>query len=96
MEFLPGPVAGELSAWLDDLDRLARVRAGIPGLLDHELTEKTAVLRDATRLFEFRQGLAQSSPDLSERLDAWLDAPATAHPAGRRCSGSRSTSPGPP
>lgn len=75
MDFLPGPVAGELSAWLDDLDRLARVRAGISGLLDHELTEKTAVLRDATRLFEFRQGLAQSSPDLSERLDAWLDAP---------------------
>jgi hypothetical protein len=81
IEFLPRPVAGRISLWLDDLDRLTGARAEIPGLLDRELAEKTAVLRDATRLFELRQGLAQSSPELSRRLDAWLDAPGDAPPA---------------
>ncbi|MGN9787212.1 lantibiotic dehydratase [Nonomuraea sp. ZG12] len=81
VDFLPGPVAGRVSTWLDDLDRLTRARSVISGLLDRELAEKTAVLRDATRLFEFRQGLAQSSPDLSQRLDAWQDAPSDVVPA---------------
>lgn len=81
IEFLPRPVAGRISLWLDDLDRLTGARVEISGLLDRELAEKTAVLRDATRLFEFRQGLAQSSPDLSRRLDVWLDAPGDAAPA---------------
>lgn len=83
--FLPEPLAERVSAWLGDLDRLARTRAGIADLLDRELAEKTAALRDAARLFEFRQGLAQSSPDLSERLNAWLAAPADAAP-GRQTS----------
>ncbi len=81
VDFLPRPVAARMSAWLDDLERLTRLRAEISGLLDRELAEKTTVLRDAARLFEFRQGLAQSSPDLSRRLDAWLDAPDDVAPA---------------
>ncbi|MET8003138.1 lantibiotic dehydratase [Nonomuraea glycinis] len=81
IEFLPRPVAGRMSRWLEDLDRLTGSRAEMSGLLDRELAEKTAVLRDATRLFEFRQGLAQSSSDLSRRLEAWLDAPGDAAPA---------------
>jgi hypothetical protein len=81
MGALPESLARRITGWLGDHDRMTAARAELAGTLTAELAEKTEALREATRRIELRQGLAQSSPILSERLDRWLE---EGRPPGRQ------------
>ncbi|MEV0621983.1 lantibiotic dehydratase [Nonomuraea sp. NPDC050404] len=77
---LPADLAARIGAWLALRDRAEALRAGLPAVLVEEAREKTALLREAVSDAGFRHGLAQGSPVLAGRLEAWLAGPADRPP----------------
>ncbi|NUR60158.1 MAG: hypothetical protein HOV87_16070 [Catenulispora sp.] len=69
---LPVHLAGSVRAWLARREHLDVLRARLPQVHAAEAAEKTELLRAAAATEAFRRALAQGSPVLSARTDAWL------------------------
>ncbi|WP_433443596.1 lantibiotic dehydratase [Nonomuraea sp. CA-141351] len=77
---LPADLAARIGTWTALRRRADELRAALPSVLAEESREKTALLREAVSDAGFRHGLAQGSPVLAGRLDAWLAGPADRPP----------------
>ncbi len=77
---LPADLTARVGAWTALRRRADELRAALPTALAEESREKTALLREAVSDAGFRHGLAQGSPVLAGRLDAWLAGPADRRP----------------
>ncbi|SDL92836.1 lantibiotic dehydratase [Nonomuraea jiangxiensis] len=77
---LPEDLAARVGAWTAVRRRADELRAALPAVLAEESREKTALLRETVSDAGFRHGLAQGSPVLAGRLDAWLAGPADRPP----------------
>ncbi|WP_170224451.1 lantibiotic dehydratase [Actinokineospora cianjurensis] len=72
---LPSEIAARVSAWVTDLRRHERERAGLADVLAAERCEKQEVLRYESAQHGFRRALSQASATLYAELDKWLADP---------------------
>ncbi|MFJ6658857.1 lantibiotic dehydratase [Streptomyces sp. NPDC091377] len=72
---LEAAFAVRLGAWLADHDRLDRLTARLPEVLERERRDKNEVLRRWVATEVFAHGLLQASPALSSALRRWLASP---------------------
>ncbi|WP_248963614.1 lantibiotic dehydratase [Sphaerisporangium perillae] len=77
---LPEELAARVREWTARRDRADALRTALPAVLAEESREKAALLREAVADDGFRRGVAQGSPVLAARLDAWLAGPADRPP----------------
>ncbi len=80
IEALPAETAERVLDWTARLRRRDGLRASLPHVLAAERRDRLAALREAVAGDGFRRGLAQGSPVLSARLEAWLAGPADRPP----------------